>query len=701
MNWSTPMRPPIRTSIERLPLAPPQTVEEAQRLLEDLCIHQAELEQQTQALIESQRQAEQQARLYAHLLMAVPVAVCRINERGVIHGPNEAMLALLGRELSGMEGQLLYRMGADEAQRRLALMAVQAAVARDAHEARGIWLSGGASKVLVDLHFSRSPQSMSGQNEWLLALVDQTGRHSEHLALQEVHEALKLAHAANQELALLADRSPHAVMICDSEMKIRWANPSFMRLTGYALHEALGQQPQVLLGTPDTEPQVLSGMAQALAQGQAVEDLRFKRRSKSGGIYWAEVSVLPIANEDGLIARHIVIEQDITDRIEADIERDALVRAEASHAAKTAFLSRMSHNMRTPLNAILGFSQLLLLGADTPPTDAQRVKLEIIRQAGQQLLTLVDHTLQLARLEHVHEHMESESVALAPLVSECAEWMRERAAVKGLRIDVEAPPLCALGNTQAVREIVQNLLSNAIKYSRGPGRVQITVGSQADGGLVSVAVKDEGVGIAQDDLPLIFQPFTRLEASSTMDTGHGIGLAISKRQAELMLGELSVQSELGRGSVFTLSLPSAQHPPLQPARFDDGADLNIALPPMRLLCIEDNAMNRLLIEAVFARFPQVSLAMSATLAEGLEGALVGRPDAILLDINLPDGSGLDLCRQLRADTEVSPQPLIVALSADALPEHIAQAMEAGADHYLVKPLQIARLLGLLQSRFKA
>jgi PAS domain S-box-containing protein len=695
------MRPQTLAPAERLQLAPPQSVEEAQRLLEELCIHQAELEQQTQALIESQRQAEQQARLYGHLLMAVPVAVCRINDRGVLNSPNQAMLALFGEVGASLEGQLLYRMGADEAQRRLALQAVQAAVARDAHEARGIWLRAGDSSVLVDMHFSRAPQSLNGQSEWLLALVDQTGRHSEHLALQEVHEALKLAHAVNQELALLADRSPHAVMICDSEMKIRWANPSFMRVTGYALPEALGQHPQALLGTPDTDPLILSGMAQTLARGQSVDDLRLKRRSKSGGIYWAEVSVLPIANEDGLIARHIVIEQDITDRIEADIERDALVRAEASHAAKTAFLSRMSHNMRTPLNAILGFSQLLLLGADTAPTEAQRVKLEIIRQAGQQLLTLVDHALQLARLEHVHEHMESESVDLAPLVSECADWMRERAALKGLRIHVEAPPLCAMGNTQAIREIVQNLLSNAIKYSRGAGQIQIAVAPHAECGQVSVAVKDEGVGIAADDLPLIFQPFTRLEASSSMEAGHGIGLAISKRQTELMLGELSVQSELGRGSTFTLTLPSALHPPVKGARFDDGADLNIELPPMRLLCIEDNAMNRLLIEAVFARYPQVSLAMSTTLAEGLEGALVGRPDAILLDINLPDGSGLDLCRQLRANAAVSPQPLVVALSADALPEHIAQAMEAGADHYLVKPLQIARLLGLLQSRFKA
>jgi PAS domain S-box-containing protein len=678
----------------------PRTMAEAQRLLEDLRIHQAELEMQAQALQESRQLADQQARMYSHLLKAVPVALCRINDRGTMVNANKAMERLMRRPLHALDGQLLYRFGLDESQRVKLLQAVQMASAQDNFEARQVWFSADGDPVLADVHFSKAPELINGQPEWIVALVDQTRQHREHQALQHAHEALQKAHAVNQELALLADRSPNAVMICDSELRIRWVNPSFTHTTGYTLLEAKGSDPQELLGTPENREETLKLMDQRLRRGDAIDRIHLRRQTKLGAPYWAEVSVLPIRNDDGLISRHIVIEQDITDRVQAEVERDALMRAEASHIAKTEFLSRMSHNMRTPLNAVMGFSHLLLRGPNALPTDTQKKKLEIIHQAGQQLLTLVDQALQLAKLEHALEDYAPEAVNLHVLMTECVDLVRERATAKNLALRLESPVISAMGDAQRIREIAHNLLSNAIKYSPGPGTVHVRVWLDQAKHLVNIEVSDEGVGISPDEQDMIFQPFTRLESTSDMAPGHGIGLAISRRLAELMLGELTLTSTPGHGSTFALILPAADGPVPMAIRMDEGEEAEIALPQLRLLCVEDNAMNRLLIEAVFKHYPQVSVAMAPTLSEGRTCAELARPEVILLDINLPDGNGLTLCRELRARGDPSDRPLVIALSADALPESISEAMEAGVDHYLVKPLQITRLLGILQTHFR-
>jgi PAS domain S-box-containing protein len=696
------MTQPQRLTEHSPAMEAPRTMAEAQRLLEELRIHQAELEMQAQALQESRELADQQARMYSHLLKAVPVALCRINERGTMVNANKAMERLLRRPLQALDGQMLYRFGLDESQRINLLQAVQGAAAHDNSEARQIWFSADGDPVLADVHFSKAPELQNGQPEWIVALVDQTRQHREHQALQHAHEALQKAHAVNQELALLADRSPNAVMICDSELRVRWVNPSFTHTTGYTLLEAKGRHPHDLLGSPDGHDETFQLMEQRLRRGDAIDRIHLRRQTKLGTPYWAEVSVLPIRNDDGLISRHIVIEQDITDRVQAEVEREALMRAEASHIAKTEFLSRMSHNMRTPLNAVMGFTHLLLRGPNALPTDAQKKKLEIIHQAGQQLLTLVDQALQLAKLEHALEDYAPEAVNLHVLMHECVDLVRERASEKNLALSLESPVISAMGDAQRIREITHNLLSNAIKYSPGPGTVHVRVWLDRAKHLVSIEVRDEGVGIAPDERDMIFQPFTRLESTCDMAPGHGIGLAISRRLAELMLGDLTLISAPGQGSTFTLTLPAADGPVPLPVHLDEGTEAEIALPHLRLLCVEDNAMNRLLIEAVFKHYPQVSVAMAPTLSDGRSCVELAHPEVILLDINLPDGNGLTLCRELRAQPDQcdpSKRTLVIALSADALPESISEAMEAGVDHYLVKPLQITRLLGILQTHF--
>ncbi|HEX5311296.1 ATP-binding response regulator, partial [Aquabacterium sp.] len=330
-------------------------------------------------------------------------------------------------------------------------------------------------------------------------------------------------------------------------------------------------------------------------------------------------------------------------------------------------------------------------------------KLDIIHKAGKQLLSLVDQALQLAHLEHHAEPCESRRVDLLPVLTDAVDMLRDRATAQQLTLTLEASPCAAWAEPQRVREVVLNLLSNAIKYSQAQRTIWLRCGPVPHNpNQVFIEVQDQGVGIAADALPLLFQPFTRLEPTRAMASGHGLGLAISRRQAQLMQGDITVNSHVGQGSAFRLILPAdlSLQDTLPSTDEFEAQHYAPALPPMQLVYVEDNAMNRSLVESVLGAYPQVDVALAGTVAEGLAVIEQTVPDVVLLDITLPDGSGQDICRLIRSEPERH-QPLLIALSADALPQHIAAAMEAGFDEYLVKPLQIHRLLEVLANTRQA
>lgn len=652
------------------------------------------------------------AHSYAHrttwphdrLLADVPVPLCRIGAHGEILQANRPAEQLLGLSTHQLVGMLLHEFGVNDGVRQhLAHVALLVSMGNSQQEVRRQCLRTTHRIVHVDLHYSEIQSPLGMGPQWLVALIDQTHLQQEHEALHHTMQALSQARDTNQELALVADRSPNMIMICDAERRIRWVNPSFTQITGYSLSEAMGRRAIRLFQGPDTDQALLDLINSKLQRGDAIDRLTIQPQRKDGSLYWAELSIQPVKGDDGRIARYITIGQDITDQLQAQAEREALVRAEASHAIKSEFLSRMSHNMRTPLNAVLGFSQLLGLSSDPGLTDEHKQKLDIIHKAGKQLLSLVDQALQLAHLEHHAEPCESRRVDLLPVLTDAVDMLRDRATAQQLTITLEATPCAAWAEPQRVREVVLNLLSNAIKYSQPQRTVWLRCGPVVHNpGQVFIEVQDQGVGIAADALPLLFQPFTRLEPTRAMASGHGLGLAISRRQAQLMQGDITVHSHVGQGSAFRLILPADPNLHDSPAPTDEVEAQQYAptLPPMQLVYVEDNAMNRSLVESVLGAYPQVDVALAGTVAEGLAVIEHTAPDVVLLDITLPDGSGLDICRLIR-NTPDRHQPLLIALSADALPQHIAAAMEVGFDEYLVKPLQIHRLLEVLANTRQA
>ncbi len=257
--------------------------------------------------------------------------------------------------------------------------------------------------------------------------------------------------------------------------------------------------------------------------------------------------------ERELLAHRDSLEQIVETRTN-DLAR-AKDDAERANEAKTNFLSRMSHELRTPLNAIIGFSELLVSDPHHNLSAEHADNAEEILRAGHHLLDLINEVLDLARVESGRLDLQPESVAIAPIINDCAKLIRPLADKNRITVSTETDSDCkVIADRMRLRQILLNLLSNAVKYNRFAGSVRITCGP-SDNGLVRIAVRDNGRGIDADALPRLFQPFERLGSIYDGIEGTGIGLALSKRMADAMEGSIGVESTPGVGSIFWVELP--------------------------------------------------------------------------------------------------------------------------------------------------
>ncbi len=664
-----------------------------QALLEELRVHQVELELQAQALRASEEIAQGQARLYQHLLAEVPIALLRLDHQGRITSANRAAERLFGQASPVLEGRYLFRFGADEQDRKSLLQVIQLGILRDRFQSHHHRFELNGHTWVLDLHMSRVPGRAGGLAEWLLSLVDQTLVAKEQAQLQATLEDLRHAMVLNRDLATVADRMPSLVAVCDAQEQVLWVNPSFQALTGWQAEQLQGQP---LLDSLQLQAPGLTPADTLLAlrpQWQAEHGGRKHRMSlqtAAGQRLWAEVNLLVVQDAQGQVLRRIFIAEDVSEQVQLQADREATLQQQALHTVQSDFLSRMSHNMRTPLNAILGFSQLLMISTAGKISEEDRQRLRILNDAGQQLLHMVDQALTLVQLDYQREAHELGPVDVRHVIEDVVLLLADRAAARQIRVVAEVPAGTRVhGHVQLVQEIASNLLSNAIKYSREGQEVRLSV-ERSGGGELALHVVDCGIGIPEGELAQLFRPFSRLENGRSMAAGHGLGLAISLQQAQLMGGRIDVRTQLGVGSTFSLVLPVDHSPIMDVALPPDTLDIVGTVPPLVMVYVEDDPINQALLEAAMQMAPQVQLHMAATVSEGMAVIARHQPDVVLLDINLPDGSGVDMCRDLSADPTRRPA-LILALSADALPDHVNEALAAGFDHYLAKPVEFDQL----------
>jgi PAS domain S-box-containing protein len=285
--------------------------------------------------------------------------------------------------------------------------------------------------------------------------------------------------------------------------------------------------------------------------------LDFRLHRRDGGTRWLRGEATPQRQSDGATVWHGYIE-DATERRDLEQARhDALVAA-AANRAKTEFLSRMSHELRTPLNAVLGFAQLLEIDAAEPPSEGQRRRLKLIREAGEHLLQMIGDLLDLTRIESGGMALQFEAVALRPLAEQAVEMLRASAekAQVSLRLASGGADAVARADPTRLRQVLLNLLSNAIKYNRPGGSVDLRV-LRVDARRVSISVRDTGIGIDETELARLFEPFHRGAQTRGPVEGTGIGLSVTQALVALMDGRIEVQSAPGTGSTFAVTLPAA------------------------------------------------------------------------------------------------------------------------------------------------
>jgi len=478
------------------------------------------------------------------------------------------------------------------------------------------------------------------------------------------------------------------------ELRIRSAEPSlaallprFLALTGALFFGASGIALFVAQGlarrVAAPVERLSNAMAEVAASGEfkpvaeETEDDVFHRLTESFNALLAQLD-----------KNHRELHETMADLVEA---RDA---ADAANVAKSQFLANMSHEIRTPLNGVLAMAEVMDRGDLAP---AQRERLAVVRQSGEQLLAVLNDVLDLSKIEAGKLDLEIGDFDLERVAQGVRDTFNPVAVGKGLRFSVEVAPEAGgmwRGDADRLRQIVTNLVSNALKFT---SEGQVTARFEpADAGGIRLSVTDTGIGIPAEKMGGLFEKFTQADSSTTRRYGGtGLGLAICRELAQLMGGSISVVSEEGKGSTFYAELPLTQGQTAVTTEAPEPAE-DIEGRSVRLLAAEDNAVNQKVLQAIVEPM-DVELDIVADGRAAVEAWRKGAYDLILMDIQMPVMDGITAARTIRAAEagEGRPRTPILALTANAMVHQIEEYLTAGMDGHVSKPIEIAKLYDAL------
>jgi len=537
-----------------------------------------------------------------------------------------------------------------------------------------------------------------------------------------VYADISERHRAEQEAQKLrqaVEQSPVSIVVTDRDGLIEYVNPRFSKVTGYSAQEVLGRNPR-LLQSGETPPETYRQLWEALLAGGEWHGV-LRNRRKNGELFWEEASMSPILDEAGRVTHFIAVKEDITDRwrINEELEQHrahleelvarrtadlsmALEAAKAADQAKDAFLANVSHELRTPLNAVIGLSELARRMSTDPK---QQDYLEKASGAGKTLAGIINDLLDLSKISASRMELESTTFSLRQLVQRSRSVMAHRAEEKGLtlveRIDDEVPDVLA-GDPLRIEQILLNLLSNAIKFTPA-GRVELRIGldAQAEGRVaLGIDVEDTGIGLAAASIEKLFQPFAQADASvNRRFGGTGLGLALCKRLAEMMDGDIGISSREGRGTTFHVTLWLRRGDATDLPRTESDSGLRV-LPAgyldANVLITDDQPLNREIVVALLAEVgivPRVA-GNGREALDILQESGPGHFDLVLMDIQMPVLDGLAATRELRQREGFASLP-VVAMTAHTMAHEIEISVAAGMNGHIGKPFEATDFFQML------
>ena len=494
-----------------------------------------------------------------------------------------------------------------------------------------------------------------GSNRWMVLRADIDRGETEHrrlwgvvLDVTEHREALAALRSADQRAALAARSAGIGTWEVDATTGTETWDAQMFALRNLQVGERPPSREQRLaMVHPADVHLVLDSRSDGMGSDEPSQ-YEFRLLLANGSTRWLASRSMPVRNSQGTKVSQVGVNWDITESKNAQSVLQDKVLAERESQAKSQFLSRMSHELRTPMNAVLGFTQLLQRNAEAVLGPDQQRQLGHIRAAGEHLLSLIDDVLELSRLEGGNVKLELQAVDLGAVVERALALVESSAAQTQVRLhrtpSGDGAKARAWADPTRVLQIVLNLLSNAIKFNRQGG--EVTIHTRQDGEVCTLSVTDTGRGMTPDQSSHLFEPFNRLGVDANAIPGTGIGLVIVKALAERMGGSIGVASQAGRGTTFDLMLPSAAPstgatagaPTAEPSSTGSAgraADDTEILRRGRILYIEDNPVNVMLVEELVDMIPGLSVTAEVTGQAGVRRACDERPDLILIDMQLP------------------------------------------------------------------
>lgn len=587
-----------------------------------------------------------------------------------------------------------------------------------------VWVIFEDVVLILGCEFWR--RDMKEKAEQAEQLVQISGE-AKRLAEQDAAHARELAEYALREMGTMREAlEEHSILsVADRSGKIIDVNGGFIRISGYNRAELLGQDHRIL-NSGHHPKEFWVGVWRQISSGSAWRGEVCNRR-KDGSLYWVDSTIVPYQGEDGTIQKYVSIRFDITAQKNAEAHLlVAQAKADSANRAKSEFLANMSHEIRTPMTAIMGFTELLASEADSSADKRTEDYVAIIQRNGEHLMEILNDILDISKIEAGRMTVESVAVDPRHLIQDVLSLMRVKAVAKGIALSAifETPiPSPIYSDPVRLRQILVNLVGNAIKFTE-LGSVRMSVGFNRSSNTLSIAVEDSGIGMTSRQVEHLFEAFQQADQSTTRRFGgSGLGLNISKRLAEMLGGDITADSQYGKGSVFTVTVGAGD----TSASSWDGtpsADAVIStsnaksltqtssgksepekvLEGLRVLLVEDGPDNQRLIGHILRKAGAMvdvvengRLAVEALTIDGsLAGDLLSPPPfhLILCDMQMPVMDGYATAKLLR---EKGLRVPIVALTAHNMAGDLEKCLRHGCDAHASKPIERSKLIDICRT----